>query len=260
MQLDFYKYQGTGNDFVLVDNRHMKFPKDDASLVRRLCDRKFGIGADGLILLEGHDTLDFSMVYYNADGNLSSMCGNGGRCLAHLAISLGIGKDRVTFEAVDGVHTASVQEDHVSLTMGDAVVPKSSDGGHFVDTGSPHHVLMVEELENFPVDEMGSNIRNEVYGPHGANVNFVQPMSEGEYAVRTYERGVEAETLSCGTGVTAVAIVLHHRGEVTDRTVHLSTPGGKLEVSFTFIEGRYTNVVLSGEVKQVYTGSYKWNN
>ena len=260
MQLDFYKYQGTGNDFVLVDNRLMNFPKDDASLVKRLCDRKFGIGADGLILLEGHDTLDFSMVYYNADGNLSSMCGNGGRCLAHLAISLGIAKERVRFEAVDGVHTALVKEDHVSLSMGDAILPEVKHDGHFVDTGSPHHVLMVEDLKNFPVHEKGRDIRNEVYGPQGANVNFVQPFSDGEYAVRTYERGVEAETLSCGTGVTAVAIVLHHRGEVTDSPVRLSTPGGKLEVSFTFIEGRYTQVVLSGEVKQVFTGSYQWKN
>ncbi|MCW9037853.1 diaminopimelate epimerase, partial [Altibacter sp.] len=206
MAFEFYKYQGTGNDFVMIDNRQHIFSKNNTKLVAQLCDRKFGIGADGLILLEPHATAHFSMVYYNADGNLSSMCGNGGRCIVHFAKHLGIIDSKAEFEAVDGMHEATVEGDLVSLKMNNVTAVSRSEDFVFLDTGSPHHVEIVDDVAKFEVFERGRSIRNDRYGKAGANVNFVTPKENDIFSVRTYERGVEDETLSCGTGVTAVAI------------------------------------------------------
>ncbi|NND64172.1 MAG: diaminopimelate epimerase [Flavobacteriaceae bacterium] len=256
MAIDFYKYQGTGNDFILIDNRDLKFNKNDTKLVSQMCDRKFGIGADGLILLEPHATVQFTMTYYNADGNLSSMCGNGGRCITHFARFLGIIEREAKFEAVDGMHTATIEEDLVSLEMNDVSEISETETFAFLDTGSPHHVTEVENLSQYDVYNEGKKIREEVYGSEGANVNFVEALETDKFAVRTYERGVEDETLSCGTGVTAVAIAMHKSKRTLSEEIKLLTPGGELTVKFDADESGYKNVQLIGPAVQVFKGQW----
>lgn len=255
MQLTFYKYQGTGNDFVMIDNRQQVFDKTDTKRVSFLCDRRFGIGADGLILLEDHDTADFKMVYYNADGNESSMCGNGGRCIAAFAKYLGIVENSATFEAIDGMHEATIDNAIVSLKMQD-VSNIEKHGTHvFLDTGSPHHVQLETHLKELELKTKGSEIRyGSPYNEAGSNVNFVSKNSSDNFSVRTYERGVEDETLSCGTGVTAVALAMHYIGETEKNTIALQTQGGLLKVSFEKAEKGYKNIWLIGPATQVYKG------
>lgn len=257
MAYPFYKYQGTGNDFVIIDNRQAIFPKNDTKLVAHMCHRKFGIGADGLLLLEDHPTVDFTMVYYNSDGQLSSMCGNGGRCIVHFARTLGMISNKATFEAIDGIHHATLQHDEVSLQMQQVRDISKKHNAVFLDTGSPHHVAIVERLEEFDVYAEGKRIRNEVYGAAGANVNFVEPKGANTFSVRTYERGVEDETLSCGTGVTAVALAMHHLGNTSEENVHLTTPGGELKVSFQPSDNGYSNIFLKGPATQVFKGVWQ---
>lgn len=254
MQFTFYKYQGTGNDFIIIDNRQDIFPKNDTKLVAHLCDRKFGVGGDGLLLLEKHESLDFKMVYYNADGNLSSMCGNGGRCIVHFARFLTIIEKNTTFEAVDGAHEASIEDNLVSLKMNDVQSVSVKDNYVFLDTGSPHHVQLVDSVSDFDVVSEGRKIRTSTYGNAGANINFVTPMDDATFSVRTYERGVEDETLSCGTGVTAVAIAMAKLGATNKRQVTLRTPGGTLKVSFDQNKEGYHNIYLEGPATQVFKG------
>lgn len=254
MTLSFYKYQGTGNDFILIDNRSLQFPKIDAKLVASLCDRKYGIGADGLILLENDEMSDFKMVYYNADGNEGSLCGNGGRCTVAFAKYLNIIGNGTTFNAVDGQHKASISDGIVSLQMGDVSEIKEKPDYVFLDTGSPHHVQMVKNLENFDVFKEGKKLRYGLYGMAGSNINFVEHIEDSIFAVRTYERGVENETLSCGTGVTAVALAMHNKGKVTNQETVVRTQGGDLQVRFKKEDGVYTNIFLIGPAKQVFKG------
>ena len=267
MQLKFYKYQGTGNDFVMIDNRQNSFPKDNLNLIKKLCDRRFGIGADGLILLE-NDTIasnlatptNFRMVYYNSDGNESSMCGNGGRCIVAFAKSLSIIDSETTFNATDGLHHASILEnDYISLQMKDVTEVKIETNYVFMNTGSPHHVVMVDDLQNYDVKNNGSKIRySDLYGKEGSNVNFVKQLSEDHFALRTYERGVEDETLSCGTGATAVAIAMNAVGKTTENNIFLDVEGGKLEVSFVKEGDTYIKVFLKGPATFVFEGEIEW--
>ncbi|MEZ4882964.1 MAG: diaminopimelate epimerase [Flavobacteriaceae bacterium] len=257
MEFTFYKYQGTGNDFVIIDNREDFFPKKNTELVAKICDRRFGVGADGLLLLEKHSSADFRMVYYNSDGNLSSMCGNGGRCISHFAKFLGIISEKTTFEAVDGMHEATVKKDWVSLKMNNVEKVEIFENYTFLNTGSPHHVEIVSQLEDFDVFKNGRNIRNNIYGKEGANVNFVERNDEATFSVRTYERGVEDETLSCGTGVTAVAIAMFETGKTPENKVILKTPGGQLQVRFEKEGSGYRNVFLEGPATQVFKGIWK---
>ena len=261
MLLDFYKYQGTGNDFVMIDNRSLFFPKEDVALIERLCDRRFGIGADGLILLENDSDTDFRMVYYNSDGNESSMCGNGGRCLVAFAKQLNVIDNATTFIATDGLHHATVAEDGlVSLQMIDVNELKITPEFSFLNTGSPHHVQIVDDLEHYNVKENGAAIRySDLYGKAGSNVNFVSQITEDTFAVRTYERGVEDETLSCGTGVTAVAIAMHQIGKTNNNIIDLNVEGGKLKVQFDVDNGNYTNVFLIGPATFVFEGKIEIN-
>lgn len=255
MKLTFYKFQGTGNDFVMIDNRQDIFSKDNTKLIAQLCDRRFGIGADGLILLENEKGADFKMVYFNADGNESSMCGNGGRCLVAFAKYLNvIIKDTATFNAVDGLHFATMANGIVSLQMKDVTDVKQKQNSVFLDTGSPHHVQLVNQLKDFAVKSEGARLRYGVYGEKGSNINFVAPSNDKGFYVRTYERGVEDETLSCGTGVTAVAIAMHKIGKTTNSTIKIHTLGGDLEVKFDHSEGAYTNIFLTGPAKFVFKG------
>ncbi|PNW26163.1 diaminopimelate epimerase [Formosa algae] len=255
----FYKYQGTGNDFVMIDNRLNTFNKQDTALINRLCDRRFGIGADGLILLENHDEADFKMVYYNADGNESTMCGNGGRCLSQFAKDLNVIDKKASFEAIDGMHHVVFEGDLVQLQMQDVPIVEDHKSYVFLNTGSPHHVQFEDNIASFDIKTIGRNIRNGApYYKEGTNVNFVKKISSNEFQVRTYERGVEDETLSCGTGVTAVAIAMNYLGETPDNTVHLKVQGGELKVSFTKTESGYNNVWLTGPAKQVFKGEIAW--
>lgn len=251
----FYKYQGTGNDFILIDNRSLSFPKNDTKLVARLCDRKFGIGADGLMLLENDDSSDFRMIYFNADGREGSMCGNGGRCMVDFAHHLGIIKDTTTFMAIDGLHSAQWEPGYVCLEMQDVREIKEKPQYVFLDTGSPHHVQLIEDIESFDVQGEGKKLRYGLYGESGSNINFVEQLSDNSFAVRTYERGVEAETLSCGTGVTAVALGMHHQGMTEKQSIALKTRGGILEVGFQTKGQGYTNITLKGPVSQVFKGT-----
>lgn len=256
-EFTFYKYQGSGNDFVILDNRENFFPKQDTALIAKICHRRFGVGADGLILLEKSAEVDFTMVYYNSDGNLSSMCGNGGRCITHFAKFLGIISEKTEFDAVDGKHHATIKNNTVKLKMNDVSEIIALDNYSFLNTGSPHHVQLVKSIEDFNVFSEGRKIRNDIYGVEGSNVNFVEKISEDTFSVRTYERGVEDETLSCGTGVTAVALAMFEKGETKSSSVSLSTPGGLLKVHFEKNNTQYINIYLEGPAEQVFKGRWQ---
>jgi len=254
--MKFYKYQGTGNDFVMIDNRTHSFPKDNTNLIAKLCNRRFGIGADGLILLENDSDSDFRMTYYNSDGNESSMCGNGGRCIVAFAQKLGIIKDKAKFIATDGLHFATIENDIVSLQMKDIDEVKINGNFVFLDTGSPHHVVLVDELENLDVKTEGAKIRyGDLYGKEGSNVNFVKQIGENSFAIRTYERGVEDETLSCGTGATAVAIAMYALKKTTSPEISIKVMGGDLKVTFQK-RNKYESVFLTGRAEYVFEGNF----
>jgi diaminopimelate epimerase len=254
MDLSFYKYHGAGNDFILADNRsgHIHLTTEQVAF---LCNRHMGVGADGLMLLEEADGYDFKMVYYNSDGNESSMCGNGGRCITAFAKRLGIINDIATFIAIDGAHDAFYTADgNISLHMQDVSGITHFDTHSILDTGSPHYVQWVKDAQSVDVFHEGRIIRNrQEFQPKGINVNFTQRLDEGLW-IRTYERGVEDETLSCGTGVTAGAIAA-----TGDKTGSFVTPitsrGGKLWVSFTKeTADTATNVILTGPAVFVFEG------
>ena len=254
MAITFYKYEGTGNDFIMIDNRDLSFPKENNLLVHKLCDRHFGIGADGIILLENDEKTDFRMVYYNADGNEGTMCGNGGRCIVAFAKKLGIISNKTSFNAVDGLHHASIENKLVSLQMIDVKTVDVYDNYVFTNTGSPHHVQLIDSLTTYDVVANGRKIRND-YGKEGSNINFVQQISETTFNVRTYERGVEDETLACGTGVTAVAIAMHKTNKTNATTIKLSVLGGELEVFLKVEDEYYKNVFLKGPATFVFKGT-----
>lgn len=251
-KISFYKYQGTGNDFVMVDNRNHSFPKDQ-KIIEKICDRRFGVGADGLILLENDEKEDFRMVYYNSDGNESTMCGNGGRCIVAFAHFLKLFNDKTSFEAIDGLHQAEINENIVKLKMID-VKEISKDGNNFVlNTGSPHFVEYVTGIKEFDVYQNGYNIRNSThYKEEGINVNFVEPTADDEIFVRTYERGVEDETYSCGTGVTASALTYMQKKGLDE--VKVKTLGGNLKVYAEEHGNAFKNIWLEGHAVQVFSG------
>jgi len=257
MQIKFHKYQGTGNDFVMIDNRQYFFPKENIQIIEELCDRKFGIGADGLILLENDSENDFRMVYYNSDGNESSMCGNGGRCIVAFAKhSNVIHNSQTTFIATDGLHHATILESGiVSLQMKNVEDVKIEAGYVFLNTGSPHHVTLVNDIENYDVKTNGAKIRHsDLYGKAGSNVNFVYQILDNHFRLRTYERGVEDETLSCGTGATATAIAMHALGKTNSNSIDIDVQGGTLKVSFEKTNKGYENVFLEGPATFVFEG------
>jgi diaminopimelate epimerase len=256
MEISFYKYQGTGNDFVMFDDRSNLFPEKDLSLIQKLCDRKFGIGSDGLILIRNKEGFDFEMVYFNADGS-QSMCGNGARCAVAFSKFLGIIGDKTNFYAIDGPHQATIVGSDVELGMSPVLSLANVGQDFFVDTGSPHHVRFVENVELYPVFDEGIKIRNsEWYLPKGTNVNFVTPLGSDQIQVRTYERGVENETLSCGTGVTACALVYGNQKDINE--VKIKTLGGNLKVRFDKkSDGSFHSIQLIGPAKQVFEGRFE---
>ncbi len=256
MQIHFYKYQGTGNDFVILDNRNndYSFTKEHISF---LCNRRFGIGADGLMLLNALPGYDFEMKYYNADGGESTMCGNGGRCLTKFAFDRGILKRDYRFMAIDGEHEASIEIDGtVALKMKNVKNIRYVHGDYILDTGSPHYVHLVNDVTLLNVVEKGRQIRyNNTFKAEGINVNFVEQTDEPDrIIVRTYERGVEDETFSCGTGVTAAALVCYHNENGYNR-VEVDTKGGHLSVEYDRLEDSYQNVWLIGPAVKVFEGA-----
>lgn len=255
MHLHFYKYQGTGNDFVIIDNRknEIELTKEQIS---HICDRRFGIGADGFMMLEVEPGADFKMVYFNSDGNESTMCGNGGRCISAFAKKMGLINDRAKFIAIDGIHEAVIHEGFVSLKMNDVKNIETGSDYYYLNTGSPHYVKFVEGLQNFDVFKEGKAIRyNERFSAEGTNVNFIEK-KEDVLHVRTYERGVENETLSCGTGVTAAALVGAVNGISSGKNYcKISTPGGELRVKFDkVLESTFYNIWLEGPAEFVFEG------
>jgi diaminopimelate epimerase len=260
MEIKFYKYQGTGNDFIILDNRKKEYSFLSTSQIHNLCARRYGIGADGLMLLNERNGFDFEMKYYNADGNESSMCGNGGRCLVKFAYHMGIHRSTYKFIATDGEHEAEIDTDEtVSLKMKDVAGVKKFKGDYLIDTGSPHYIKMVNDVMNVDVYKKGYEIRySKDFEKEGINVNFVEQLSEEDkIIVRTYERGVEDETYSCGTGVTAAALICYHN-ENGFNEVEVKTLGGSLSVEFDRLEeGKYKNVWLTGPAEKVYDGIIK---
>lgn len=252
--MTFYKYHGTGNDFILIDNRsnQCQLSKDQ---VAGLCHRHLGIGADGLMLLEMADGYDFRMVYYNADGRESTMCGNGGRCITAFAKQLNIINNTAHFIAIDGPHTATINPDgQISLQMKDVSNLDIRDGYTILNTGSPHYVCWVKDVTTLDVFREGKAIRNSSeFLEEGINVNFTQILGDS-ISVRTYERGVEDETMSCGTGVTAAAIAATCKSTGAF-TTNVDTPGGKLQLSFTKnTPTTAVNVLLTGPAVFVFQG------
>lgn len=254
MKLTFYKYQGTGNDFVIIDNREGNIALSKQQ-VKFLCDRRFGVGADGLMLLNSKPDYDFEMVYFNADGREASMCGNGGRCLVQFAYDLGINRSEYKFLAVDGDHEAHMDVNGwVNLKMQDVRKIEHNRGDAILDTGSPHYVKPVQDIRGLNVYKEGREIRNSrEFAEKGINVNFVE-QKDDMIAVRTYERGVEDETFSCGTGVTAAALVFAHNERGFNR-VDVETLGGRLAVEFDKTgEDEFENIWLCGPATFVFKG------
>ena len=264
MTRTFYKYEGTGNDFILFDDREASFDHTNIKFIAHLCDRRFGIGADGLMLLRNKQGYDFEMVYFNSDGNPSSMCGNGGRCISRFALDIGAVKkqarlnDKVgqeaNFLAIDGPHTAIIGPETVKLKMNDVGEIENGADFFYMNTGSPHYVKFMNDVQSMNVVSEGKKIRNsERFIKEGTNVNFVAQQDGGIF-VRTYERGVEDETLSCGTGVTASALAAALKGIASSEKCAVHTRGGHLSVHFKRDGNYFTNVWLEGPATFVFKG------
>lgn len=254
--IDFFKYQGAGNDFVMIDgfNHAINLFKLSVEMIKKICERRFGVGADGLIILKKHPILDFEMDYYNSDGS-QSMCGNGGRCAVQFAKQLGITKPTYHFLAIDGEHTATIEDSWVHLKMNDVNKVEFVNGNYVLNTGSPHFIRFVGDVNKINAAEEGRKIRySEAYAKEGINVNFVQTLDSTTIFVRTYERGVEAETLSCGTGVTAASLVSAHNDRGFNR-IEVRARGGKLAVEFDKIDDEnFENIWLCGPAECVFEG------
>lgn len=260
MKIKFTKYQGTGNDFILIDHAsaseihksHNKLGQHD---VRNLCDRNFGIGADGLIIISNTEGFDFKMDYFNSDGNPSTMCGNGGRCAVAFANRLGLISNNTNFTAVDGAHSASINGNVVALGMQNVTNIDTHETFFQLDTGSPHYVTFVEDTNDINVAQEGAMIRNSpMFAEEGINVNFVQEHADNQLFVRTYERGVEAETQSCGTGVTAASLVQMMRKNINE--INVQTLGGNLSVRADNSNNSFTNIELIGPAQFVFEGKF----
>jgi len=257
LNFNFYKYQGAGNDFIMIDDRNQTFPVSQ-ELIEKLCNRYFGIGADGLILLQNDTESDFKMIYFNSDGRESSMCGNGGRCVVRFAEKLGLIHNVTRFNAIDGIHQAILEEDKIHLKMTDVSEVFANMDFVFLNTGSPHHVEFVKDVEKVDVQKIGAKIRSgKPYFEEGTNVNFIEIIGENSLKIRTYERGVEGETLACGTGVTAAAIAGFETGKLKENEIFVKAVGGDLSVKFErTIAGHYENIWLTGPAELVFEGAF----
>ncbi|MEX2380365.1 MAG: diaminopimelate epimerase [Vicingaceae bacterium] len=256
MEINFSKYQGTGNDFVLIDGTK-ETVKFSASEIQTICERRFGIGADGLIIIRNHADSDFEMDYYNADGS-QSFCGNGSRCAQAYAKTLGLIEDQSTFLAIDGIHKGRSVGDDFATQMGEVKEVQQLGDDYFVQTGSPHYIRYVEDVDAVDVYNEGRQIRySDAYRDKGTNVNFVSEQ-DGFLRVRTYERGVEGETFSCGTGVTAVAISFLYKNRLDSKQVKILTRGGELRIALNKVSDReYNDIWLVGPAVEVFKGRFE---
>lgn len=267
MLLEFAKYEGAGNDFILIDARDRTFTAE-SKMIARMCNRHFGIGADGLMTLARSERYDCSMRYYNADGSVGEMCGNGGRCFALFAHHRGLGSLQLQFEALDGPHTARLEPTGahtgiVALGMIDVERIAASGDGWFLDTGVPHYVEFTDDIARIDVAGRGRALRyNTGRFPAGTNVDFVQVTGSGQICVRTYERGVEAETLACGTGAVAAAAVVNSVRQPAVCDFEVRVPGGSLRVAFErdICTGRYSHIQLTGPARRVFGGTIDTEN
>ncbi len=256
MSTHFYKYHGAGNDFIIIDNRNNIFDKNAEQLIKKLCHRQFGIGADGLMLLESDKILDFKMIYYNSNGLEGTMCGNGGRCIVAFAKSLNLISDLTNFNASDGPHQAKIDGEIIHLKMSDVTNIKELEDGYFVNTGSPHFVCKNPSPFETDINAVGKKIRNQKrFLPDGVNVNFISEKNN-VIEIATFERGVEAETLSCGTGSVASAVAAAFNKNDGHYVYKINAKGGKLQVSFNKENNTYTNIWLSGPAVKVFEGNY----
>jgi len=259
----FSKYHGTGNDFVIIDGRDQDTSYFDNDLIRQICDRRFGIGSDGLIILKEGKRADFEMNFFNADGFEGTMCGNGGRCITAFAHHLKIIGLDTTFEGIDGKHSSAILPNgEIRLKLKDVNGLRWVEDGYLLDTGSPHFVKFVSQLDQIDVEMDGKEIRNQSrFGKGGVNVNFVAKGSgSNRISVRTFERGVEAETFSCGTGVTAAAICAYFHFKTDIFSYSIRTRGGNLNVSFKAQHhSQFTDIYLTGPASHVYDGSIEIN-
>ena len=262
MKIQFYKYQGTGNDFVMIDNRDRCIDNYDSEFISNLCDRKYGIGSDGLILIEDNNDLDFTMKYFNSDGSELGMCGNGARCVTQFAKKLGIINNSAIFQASDGAHHAEIiNNNYVRVKMNDIdmsnydLIDKNFDN-IYLHNGSPHLIINSNDIDKIDVFNEGRKIRyGDKYKDEGVNINFVEFTSNSSLCkVRTYERGVEDETLSCGTGAVAVAVVLNYSKITNKEEIIISMKGGNLKVSFNRLGDNFSNIWLYGDVAEIYKG------
>jgi diaminopimelate epimerase len=259
--LNFHKYHGAGNDFIIIDDRKEEFNTSDKELISMLCHRRFGIGADGIILFRNNSEYDFEMVFMNSDGSIGSMCGNGGRCIVHFAFNvIKCIKDpeNIKFLAIDGVHEAKINGNEVKLKMQDVEDITSKNGLIFLHSGTtPHHIQYVVNIETFPVCDEARKVREKNIDPKGVNVNYVEKKDDTFY-VRTFERGVEDETLACGTGATSVAIASHYHGYLDKNSCAIKMPGGDLVIDFSPAGGtKYTDIWLTGPATSVFEGAYE---
>jgi diaminopimelate epimerase len=255
MIITFNKYQGAGNDFIIIDNCAGLFNPGDSKLINKLCDRRYGIGADGLILINESSSFDFEMIYFNSDGFEGTMCGNGGRCAADFAMRHNICGIKMAFKAIDGIHEAESEYGIIRLKMNDVSETMIIAGNYFINTGSPHYIIFSKDVKAVNVFEEGKMIRwSDDFAPAGTNVNFVEIQENNTIFVRTFERGVEDETLSCGTGVTASAIAAVLSGHFDTKSVNVRTKGGDLKVEFEIEGTRITNIWLCGPAAFVFEG------
>ncbi len=255
MTLQFSKYHGAGNDFILIDNRKQDINLN-TSQIAFLCHRHFGIGSDGLMLLENHEQYDFFMRYFNPDGSEGMMCGNGGRCIIRFANELGIINQKTVFLAPDGVHEAEINAELISLKMNDVNDSETIENNLFLNTGAPHYIKFTENLNQTNVYTEGKQIR---FSPlfkarGGTNINFVH-VNDKELSVRTYERGVENETLACGTGIVASAIAAYISGKIRLTQINVKALGGDLKVKFETTNNSFSNIWLIGPAEKVFTGT-----
>ncbi len=259
MEISFTKYHGAGNDFIMIDDSALCFPLSDSELIASMCHRRFGIGADGLIVLQQDKQYDFKMSYFNSDGLEGSMCGNGGRCAAKFANELGWAKHHTCFMAIDGVHYADILENGtVKLRMNDVNKVMEKGDYYFVNTGSPHVLIVVDDIDSVDVVGLGRRIREDKQNfPEGTNVNFIGLCGSSSLKLRTYERGVEDETWACGTGSVASAVFCAFLNDKTgSQSIDLQTKGGKLVVDFDYDGKSFTNIYLTGPAESVFSGKY----
>ena len=260
MTLKFDKYQGAGNDFIILNNFDGLFSKLIVHQFREMCDRHNGIGADGIILLKPANNVDFEMEYYNSDGKLSSLCGNGARCAVLYAYKNKSIGEKTKFRAIDGIHEAWIKSsEKVKIQINEIKKILKHKESFVINTGSPHYVQIMDNISDLNVKKKGSEIRySKDFIPEGINVNFLQKRNNSNFLIRTYERGVEDETLACGTGAVAAAIVMHNIGETSGKTnLKIETLGGSLNVNFDYQNSVYKNIFLEGPANYVFSGTYK---